>query len=86
MKEHESKLLKNKETYKWFNSHLNGVQIYVYDNGIDSVYVDSYNFLHNILGPAIIYKTEVGYWIHGKGYNKQEWEFEVNRILMLEEL
>ena len=53
------------------------------------IYLDSNNFLHKLNAPAWYnaYGTFTEYWIHGKLYKtKEEWELEVHRLLMLEEL
>ena len=45
--------------------------------------------LHNLFGPAIIFYDgdNKSYWIDGKRYdNKKDWEIEVNRIKMIEEI
>ena len=50
------------------------------------VYVDSNNFQHNLNGYAWKIFTE-RYYIHGVTYyNKRDWEIEVNRIKIIDEL
>ena len=68
--------------------------IWKYENG--TIYKIQYNFhglLHRLDGPAITYFKQNGtideerYGIFGKRYyNKQDWEIELNRIKMLEEI
>ena len=44
-------------------------------------------YRHRLKGPGYIDKDLKEYWIYGKNYrDKQKWEIEVNRLLMLEEL
>ena len=52
-------------------------------------YIDSNNCLHNLDGPSSIWirTKKEEYYIHGKYFkNKQDWELEVNRIKMIDEL
>ena len=70
-------------------------RIELYGCGNDQVnYYHYHGHLHNLNGPAVIYKTQHGnkkmdnfYFIYGRHYNnKEEWEMEANRLLMLEEI
>ena len=67
----------------------------IWNNDNGTIYKIQYNFhslIHNLFGSAIIYYNEDGtideerYGIFGKRLTKQEWELEVNRIKMLEEI
>ena len=86
MKEHESRILTVGE--KWYEISISGnMIIHGLLEGNALLYVDENNFLHNL--NDIAYQAEetfFGYVIHGKEYTKRDWEIEVNRIKMLEEL
>ena len=87
MKKHESRVLNDGETYNFISLYNESRHSYPQRNYI--YYVDSNDFLHNLNGPSIKYKDyDYGtYWIHGKRYFKQiEWEIEVNRIKIIDEL
>ena len=45
-----------------------------------------HGILHNLFGPALIGYRESFYVIHGNLYNKDDWEIESNRLLMLEDI
>ena len=93
MKEHDSRKLEYGDEYEWITKEGNKETLNYTFDGFDD-YVDCNNFLHNINGPAWINDGDgcsshqiEEYWIHGKHYeNKQDWEIEVNRLLMLGEL
>ena len=85
MKEYESRKLKSGEIFKGFYRHNNEMFIHRVDKNDEIVYVDSNDLLHNLNGMAWFYLGE-SYYIHGKYYEKQDWEIEVNRIKMLEEI
>ena len=70
-------------------------RIELYGAGNDKVnYYHYHGYLHRLVGPAVIYVTQYGnkkmdkfYFIYGKHYkNKQLWEIEAHRLLMLEEI
>ena len=89
MKEHESrKIEKFYETFYFYSSNgeLSNDQ---YNVKGEVVYVDSNNYLHNLDDIAWICldASITDYFIHGIEYKtKNEWELEVNRIKMLEEI
>ena len=89
MKEHDCRLLEDNKIYFFYvadNMHRSRKL----NNNIK--YVDSNDFLHNLNGPASSwFKNEKlinmdSFYIHGKYYDKEDWEIEVNRILMLNEI
>ena len=87
MKKHESRLLKEGEKYKLIPANgKNNLLTFPYrSNNFSFIYVDSKNRVHNLKDKATNH-FNYRYWIHGKYYNKNEWEIEANRLLMLEEL
>ena len=86
MKEHESRRIKPGERYKFYNDVYKKIDSGLYDfSDKYKDYVDSNNFLHNLEGKAW-YGGIMEYWIHGKNYEKKEWEIERNRLLMLEDV
>ena len=86
MKEHESRLLTKGETYFFYKVVTPyNISVNVYGGRIRLMFVDSNNFLHNLDSFAVGVRKEV-YWIHGRLFQKQDWEIERNRLLMLEEV
>ena len=82
MKEHESRILNIDEEFYFYD--VNTIVNRVLRN-VEIIYVDSNNFVHNLNGYAYDHYCE--YWIHGKYFwIKSEWEFERNRLLILEEI
>ena len=82
MEKHESRLLKHGEIfYRYFNHGIEANRL----TNITGIMVDSNNFLHNLYGPAwFLFGL---YYIHGQSFkSKLDWEIEVNRMKMLEEL
>ena len=80
-----SRKLKSGEIFKGYYSVINEMFIHRLDKNDEIAYVDYNDLLHNFNGFAWFYLGEA-YYIHGKYYEKSDWEIEVNRILMLEEL
>ena len=66
------------------------------DENIGNYKVNEEGYLHSLDGAAIFYKWNVSdlnennitsqYYINGWKYTKSDWEIEMNRIKMLEEL
>ena len=83
MEEHESKFIGAGEYY-----YVKGITERQKHTGIGHVYIDSNDFLHSLLHFAWRVKQyETKYYIHGQCFdNKQDWEIERNRLLMLEEI
>ena len=84
MKEHQSRKFKVGENYYFLDPYsrieekIQGLSMLDYTK-----YLDSNNLLHSLDVKA----NGAFYWIHGKRYmDKNDWEIEVNRILMLSEL
>ena len=85
MKEHDSRRCMVGEDYSFYVFTDYSYTSTCFDN--DDVYVDSNNLLHNLNGYAWSTIGVDEYWIHGKEFkSKNDWEIEVNRILMLDEL
>ena len=88
MKEHESRKINIGEVfhYKWMDVTFHKNWNEGLENSYGVLFIDSNNFAHNLNGSSGDFFIEP-YYIHGNHYkNKNEWEIEVNRLLMLEEL
>ena len=87
MKEDECRKLDEYEFFYYYNFKSIKKRILI---AYDIAYVDSNQFLHNLDDYAFHEyngQIHIGYYfIHGKQYKKQDWELELNSILMLSEL
>ena len=76
MKEHESRMLKVGESYKFINGAGNIKENE--SNRYRVLFVDSNNFLHSLDGLC----NGIQYRIHGKFYNYKEWLFKREELLL----
>ena len=88
MKEHESRKINVGEIFSYFN----GSEIIrlkwtgEYKKMFEFLYIDSNNFVHNLNGISSPNFILFSYNIHGKQYNKKEFDIVRNRIEILEVL
>ena len=86
MKEHESRLLLENETYFKFQDGKFMEFTYNYNiNFVPTIFVDSNNFVHNIEGENYTDKNNIisgFYYIHGIEFTKEDWLEKRNEILL----
>ena len=87
MKEHESREINVGEDFSWLDGYIKVTGAKLQQKLNNYIYVDSNNFLHNFESFAYDTVFYGEYWIHGKRCkNKEEFDLERNRILILEEI
>ena len=81
----EGKEIKMDSSFRYFNSFNNISDSH--RSRLDKIlYVDNKNYLHNLNGIAWRFLDVSLYYIHGKEFEREEWEIEANRLKMLNSL